>query len=538
MNFDFARICDLIEILSDLTTDQAWGVLRELRRQTQALSEAHGDIDPKNIEKVGTLIPIGPDDEDYLRLVEALPDLRSRAMLTLPRVLRTPRLLKVCSRQTQDAWQRLHGEVDFDDLLICQVIRSLSTTAFSFLVRNYRHFCIVSEAKEPRRGSTAEDSEANAAALKTAWNEELKDESGELRADLWTLLSFAFPGLEKGMDLRQARPPQGISIATYWARVSRQSAEPSVPDQRVLQDILSWKEGTTPNALPKQLKNDKAYAETFERLQDAGLGLRSDLRLGTHELRALASTLFDIAMAEERAEASMTGVHERLEGTASIVIWQLFIGRHVSSAGDDRHREWVSAEVRKAMPVSLRLALDIAYYWGTSRQSRMLTPQDAIALYSEMADIAKKEWDAAKLCASLGHYTYSLSQFVTGGHESELQGNWPVDWGWLGRILVDALKQCPVTIVPQICHLLSPGETRLGTPPSGGVPTLVRTHTLNRETLGAITKPDYQGEFLQTLVNQIPLALANDLVSNEDKTAIASVRDGAQIMLSGEIAGS
>jgi hypothetical protein len=125
MTFDFVRICDSVEILPELSSDQALRGLQDLKKLCLELSRAANDIDPRDAQKAGTLIPLEPDDH--------VPEMAPGPRHTLLRLVHTPRLLKACARHTYDTWRRLHGEVDFDDLLVSELIRTLSTQAFSFL---------------------------------------------------------------------------------------------------------------------------------------------------------------------------------------------------------------------------------------------------------------------------------------------------------------------------------------------------------------------------------------------------------------------
>src|SRR5205085_3845959 len=52
-------------------------------------------------------------------------------------LLNTPRTLKAVLRSVVDSWEHLHGEVDFDELLIVTTLRYSAGPVFSFLVRRF-----------------------------------------------------------------------------------------------------------------------------------------------------------------------------------------------------------------------------------------------------------------------------------------------------------------------------------------------------------------------------------------------------------------
>ena len=58
---------------------------------------------------------------------------RDRPIFAVPKLLLTPRLLKHTLRRMRGAWQALHGEIDFDDLLMVNVLRSAAPEAFDFV---------------------------------------------------------------------------------------------------------------------------------------------------------------------------------------------------------------------------------------------------------------------------------------------------------------------------------------------------------------------------------------------------------------------
>jgi hypothetical protein len=66
-------------------------------------------------------------------------DIYREAYLAIKHYLSNPRTLKYCLRATHSAWAKIHGEVNFDDLLCLNIIKHTEPQAFDFIIRNIRH---------------------------------------------------------------------------------------------------------------------------------------------------------------------------------------------------------------------------------------------------------------------------------------------------------------------------------------------------------------------------------------------------------------
>ena len=80
------------------------------------------------------------------------------------RLVKTPRLLKTILRRTAHSWERLHGEIDFDDLLVANVIRFAAPEAYDFLLENYR------EIRGLERDGLLKDKDKRKERLQAKWS--------------------------------------------------------------------------------------------------------------------------------------------------------------------------------------------------------------------------------------------------------------------------------------------------------------------------------------------------------------------------------
>jgi hypothetical protein len=135
-NVDFARLCERVEVIPPLRTHLVWQVVSAFR--DESLSKFESDIDPvrPQMRKIPDSIP------------EAEWRLPGNARVRFPykdaaALLSTPRLLKYALRWVRDAWEPLHGEIDFDHLLAVGILKSGAPKAYNFLLLNIariRHF--------------------------------------------------------------------------------------------------------------------------------------------------------------------------------------------------------------------------------------------------------------------------------------------------------------------------------------------------------------------------------------------------------------
>ena len=110
-DIDFAKLCDHIEILQEVDPARVLTLIEAVRCRC---------LD--GFPHISTIGGNNPWEQMQFMLLSRYD------MVTLPdaaaRLLRTPRALKHALRRTYRAWQVLHGEVDFDNLLAVNILRS------------------------------------------------------------------------------------------------------------------------------------------------------------------------------------------------------------------------------------------------------------------------------------------------------------------------------------------------------------------------------------------------------------------------------
>lgn len=241
--FDIEKFARLVEPLPQPDSLSLWKVLNCFRENH--LTNAKDIIDPvsHNVRKKLN----GPTDATEIALWGLFNRMSpARALATL---CNNPRRLKYCLRHCDDAWTRLKGEIDFDDVLLISAIRAAEPDVFSLINR------FIDELREGRysRRGTPEGPTAFALELEPL----LSKSPGPRRAAVEEALDFVFPGWKTGNKDRSGhQKPQGIATKSprdYWIRYLTSTIIPeNEKDQRVLRTILSW-ESKTSNELAQML---------------------------------------------------------------------------------------------------------------------------------------------------------------------------------------------------------------------------------------------------------------------------------------------
>lgn len=344
---DFTRLCDRTEVLPEFDPWMTWQVLEAFRTHclTCFAEGPNADIDPAPPTAREALGPL-----DELRWTYG----GGREPWTfVPRqlaaLIATPRMLKQTLRRTWQAWRALHGEVDFDDLLTCNILRFASEPTYSFLLSHIRQ--IRDLPVEDEGGKTAEDVERARQALMGMM-------LGRPRAGVSpeTLVSFLFPAWSDRSVPRRLPVPQGVAVSEptdYWARINAESVEAEIRDQDVLRTMRdSRTDGPERVALIERLAQDEAFSLKFE--QFASRNLSPVVDLDGDGIRGLATDLFALVLDRSGAAAAAQSV------PGYFALWRSLHRKH----GSGDHAAWLAEEARKALSRSLGFAVELVYYWG------------------------------------------------------------------------------------------------------------------------------------------------------------------------------
>lgn len=215
---DVEKGARFVERIPELPPEDVGKLLRSFREGCRA--QHPNDIDPAAPEAREELQDLGnPISLDVRRRYD-----HKRAVDLLPELMRTPRALKHGLRAVYETWSQLHGEIDFDDLLVVSLLRSADHEAFALLEAHLPE--LRTRADRHSGGREDQDSFDNAAAalLKSAFR----------TAAAQKLAQFVFSSENSVLK------PQGLHDRRYWERFSSGAIGPGTDrDQPVLELILS-----------------------------------------------------------------------------------------------------------------------------------------------------------------------------------------------------------------------------------------------------------------------------------------------------------
>ncbi len=436
-----AKLGEHIEVMAPLARQPVLRVLRAFR--AYSLRRYPDDIDPLTFEQRRRRMSFtGSDTTD--RIAEA--ELIERPIDALAAQLTSPRILKTSLRRTWLAWETLHGEIDFDDLLVCNILRGSAPTVYLLLNDNVERLRIMSTWGET--DTAKKQNEEN----RQLFNRQLEHLCKETEYDiggLQKLIGPLFPGWNKAHAVHQSNiNPQSVLVGQptdYWARLNREHISGNeIRDQQVLRAIDRWKterdsdvfQGHT---MADALLNVDGFAEKVEQF-----GLRFDGK----EVRDLASELFLLIRKNGTVcDATKYPGFEQL--------FRLSLKKHF-----DHHENWVISEISKMLRVSLRFANDIYYYWRSDQASASLPTPEVRKRFVQAARTAYEN-DAELLANALDpEYPWSIYHLVVhhGSRERGGPGLDNEDWLWFGPVLLTAASVRKEVVIPQIGVLLTDYE--------------------------------------------------------------------------------
>lgn len=437
--FDLSRLCTWRTLIPSLAPEPVWTLIDLLR---QDLSVAFpDDIDPRS-DKARHAVLLAPDGEMAWRTLRyTQTEYGPGPVLDLCELLRNPRQLKQALRQFNDAYRRLHGEIDPDDLLLCCAIQVRSPAAFDYM-QDYYHLLSGGLAKDRKKRASQEK------ALAEAWQARVKDCDSDDRDRVARLIGRL---LGTAPDGQQSHPAdqclQGVNHARYWQRVYTGHIPPGQkPDQDALRALSEYKRANTPDSSALLAKfNDEDSGPVLQRLQEAAPQLRSDLRLSGSDLLTLAEHEFARL---RQAHGSMAG-HEHSQ--AFISLHEILKTRHPRPSN---YPQWLTGQATTCLSTSLKLVLDIELVWARDD----LDAKQKQTLLATLLQTARDLWsrNPSTLIGSLPllgiTWPYVLLYFRA--LYPDVPDN-QVDWQWLPPVLLKALDVDAARIIPQICALIA-----------------------------------------------------------------------------------
>ena len=430
---DLLRLCEHVEPLPPLEVNHVRTVLRVTREHClRDYQYVHLDPASLNQDRLTLTQTANGDLQEYVRRLHNKD--HCDAMTTL---IGTPRRLKHVVRRVVRVWDKLHGEIDLDDLIVIAVIRECCPTVFAFLLEHIDGVRVDSDHFNERPKVAQQ-----------VWKELVdRDETAAIAVPLVGLLGL------KRIDenvVTTERIKQGVQQdepTDYFRRIQAEDCTVGeVRDQFVALEVDAWLETASPTMLDHLIASTEtaeSYVRIWEYFADRIPNERFTDIVDELLARVVDTTAIDGHWTRHAAFAACWREHNR-RGRAA------FIGV-----------ERLNAMIATALPESLQLANDLYYFW-TSTTHGPFTVDERVAVRRAMAERSRELFQdpRALIRAVRGDQEGSaLRMLVIPADQDEPRSTEsdPADWSWMARPASEALRERPELMAKQLGHLL--GDT-------------------------------------------------------------------------------
>jgi hypothetical protein len=363
-------------------------------------------------------------------------------------LLDTPRALKFSLNAIRKTWQRIHGEVDIDELIILTALRYRAGEVYSFLVRRSADVRRLGRQSSLETESDKKEKQRQIDELRDEWKEVLSRTDANLRA-VEVLVGDVFPSSQSitGRALWQhSNRLQSVNSRrgdVYMDRIAAGDiASGSVRDQTVLRHLDVVARGESVEEFANAFVTSREFGELAIFFDEALRSWRTQPRVESQERLAVASAM--IRIEEEQAGENL--------------LYQIpthhLIQQWISNAANDQYFiAWAENEVLSRIPHGLIRATEL--YFDLFRDLRISVESQSIT----RRKIAEKARDAfLRMLPSEfatcfpSHFPYTLAHLLRldSKQPSEQLLTRLEDWTWLEPQLLAALAERPDIMVPHV----------------------------------------------------------------------------------------
>ena len=351
-------------------------------------------------------------------------------------LISNPRTLKHALRRTLMLWDKLCGEINFDDLIIVSVLKTVDERLFSFIDKN------ISVLKYLLNGGSDKTIDELKMRLNKEYNSLIEGRKYEEKA-VKELLETLFPKLfvdkntvnmiKEGTLTTQCISSNGPT--KYWERIKRgELYYNEITDCEILEAIDKWNKNIKEKALNKM--------EMIEALQDS-----EKIFPKIHQFKKLVSRdcLQMVASNQFQKTLNKYGNKAIANICPAVGKWHDLRCDHF----DEQWQEWLFKEMKKAVQISLRYANDIYLCWYKQKNQ----PNSEIEI--RIFEAIKKSFEdnhtlLPKVLApdKITDIFNFRGDFKEAYHNSNM-----IDykqWQWLGQLLLEAGKVNAKVVGPHI----------------------------------------------------------------------------------------
>ena len=295
-------------------------------------------------------------------------------------LLGTPRSLKIVLRSVVDSWERLHGEVDLDELIIVTTLRYVAGPVFSFLLRRFADLQVLGAIVFDQKQQ--DQSNDKISELRTEWKAAVAECEGDPNS-IEGLVQDTFPAggpLTAGRRfyhhsnrIQSLRSDRGEA---YFERiVSGEIISNVVRDQEVLRLLTDALKDQKPNAFAARFAASRDFAEIalfFDRPVGGWRSVKEQDRL------KIASAILD-----QFPLISKDGSLDRVPNYALLLEWV-----HGVDTSGQPFADWVKNEAAKH--VSKRLGYVTALHMDLMKE-QYVPKENIAAVRTAIIDMIRTE---------------------------------------------------------------------------------------------------------------------------------------------------
>jgi hypothetical protein len=363
-------------------------------------------------------------------------------------LLDTPRALKFSLNAVIRAWERIHGEVDIDELIILTALRYRAGPVYSFLIRRALDLRLLGRLSSLDRDDDKKERQQQLDELRTEWKEALAKVDANrlaveaLMGDLFPS-SHAITGRQNWLHSNRLQSVASSRGSVYLDRIAAGAlSKHAVRDQTVLRYLDAMARGKIPESFAETFVTSRTFAEITVFFDDALRQRRGELEVSTSSRLSAASTMLEIQSNQHPNRMFWEGATHHL-----IKHWV------EKGTGDPAYITWATEEILKRIPNNLfkatELYLDLFrdMHISTEAQSSV---RDEILAKARSVFLELPPGDFAALFPA--HFPYTLSYLVrldTKGPSDALRTR-PQDWAWLKGQILSGLRERPDILIPQV----------------------------------------------------------------------------------------
>jgi len=359
-------------------------------------------------------------------------------------------------RRIWSKWESLHGEINFDDLLMIVSFQIAAPEAFAFIADNI---------KELRKARTAKDSDKINKELKVLWDKYTKDvkwESTKIREIINKIFYITINDSGEEITIHSlVNSPdyvvQGVAFRSstdYWIRYNAEELpQQEIHDQEVLKALNTWQHNPQ-NSIFRGLYFPHAIWEQKEKGLAQKVHEFCHIILDFKDILRIAEEVFSYILEKYNNKSSLDDLPLFFTPN-QFMSFQESQNKHIQN----QYETFLIDEIRKALSVSIRFAKDIYIKFSRVQDNNQIVDVmgNKSKIYMEMIDNAKILY-AGNLDLFIKvidtEHIYSIYHFMILFNSKDWNGDGTISMLWMIDLLIDSAKRNPQVVLPQIACIL------------------------------------------------------------------------------------